>query len=146
MSDRIRMTWEDWTAEAVRRFGPDPLKWRFECPACHHVASVEDYKNAGCAENVVAFSCIGRWLPRRTGAFAGKGGPCDYAGGGLFRLNPVIVVKDGNETEVFAFAQALEPLATLPENVTPAGPQTKNEEDLRLPPSGGDSAASAEGL
>lgn len=35
---------EEWKAEATRRFGPDMLKWRFRCPMCGHVASVQDFK------------------------------------------------------------------------------------------------------
>ena len=38
---------EEWKAEATRRFGPDMLKWRFRCSMCGHVASVQDFKNAG---------------------------------------------------------------------------------------------------
>ena len=38
---------EEWKAEATRRFGPDMLKWRFRCPMCGHVASVQDFKDAG---------------------------------------------------------------------------------------------------
>ena len=37
---------EEWKAEATRRFGPDMLKWRFRCPMCGHVASVQDFKDA----------------------------------------------------------------------------------------------------
>lgn len=99
------MTHEEWTAEATRRFGPDPMGWRFVCPVCGHVASVRDWKDAGAPESAVAFSCVGRWS-------GGKGSmmqkipeqPCDYAGGGLFRLNPVIVTRGEETHHVFAFA------------------------------------------
>jgi hypothetical protein len=38
-------------------------------------------------------------------AFSQDGGPCNYAGGGLFRLNPVTVVDpDGIENHAFDFA------------------------------------------
>ena len=98
------MTVTEWRAEAVRRFGPDPMNWRFICPVCQHVASVSDWKNAGATEGEAAFSCVGR----RTGgrqAFEEKGvGPCNYAGGGLFRLNPQPVInEDGKTHHVFAF-------------------------------------------
>jgi hypothetical protein len=102
------LTAEQWRAQAIDRFGADPLKWRFVCPSCGHVAAVEDWKNAGASESQAAFSCVGRY----TGAddsktFRNAGGPCTYAGGGLFRLNPVEVIGDeGHLTRVFAFADA----------------------------------------
>ncbi|WP_143694531.1 VVA0879 family protein [Variovorax sp. JS1663] len=99
---------EQWRAEASRLFGPDPLRWRFVCPSCGHVAAVEDWKNAGAKDTQAAFSCVGRYIgadDSRT--FRKEGGPCTYAGGGLIRLNPVAVRhEDGAITHVFAFAGA----------------------------------------
>lgn len=74
------------------------MKWRFKCPVCGHVASVQDYKDAGARENEVGFNCIGRYLPGSRRAFGGSGpGPCDYTGGGLFHLNPVRITTDDDE-------------------------------------------------
>lgn len=102
-----RITLEEWDAEGKRRFGADQMKWRFVCPSCDHVASSEDYKNAGASSDSVAFSCVGRWLESPKEAFRGEGGPCNYAGGGLFRINPVLVVlQDGTERNIFEFADA----------------------------------------
>lgn len=103
--DATRFETEDaWRAEAVRRFGTDGMKWKFVCPSCGHVASVQDWKDAGAPQSAVAFSCVGRWLPdpKRLGE---KPGPCDYAGGGLFQLNPVSV--GDREARYFAFADAV---------------------------------------
>lgn len=103
------LTFEAWQAEGVRRFGEDKRKWRFVCPACGHVASAMDWVNAGASDSI-AFSCIGRWTGAKREAFtkAGGEGPCDYAGGGLFRLNPVQVIdEEGKEHSVFAFADAV---------------------------------------
>ena len=102
------MTHEEWTAEAVRRFGVDPMKWAFTCPSCNHVATVADWKAAGAGEGEVAFSCVGRHIEGGDAkTFKRKGGPCNYAGGGLFKLNPVTVTMgDGTEHSVFAFADA----------------------------------------
>lgn len=97
------MMLEQWQAEGARRFGPDPMTWRFVCPSCGYVASVQDYKDAGAPESAVAFSCVGRWLPRCVEMFQ-KPGPCNYAGGGLFGLNPVEI--EGREARIFAFAEA----------------------------------------
>jgi hypothetical protein len=103
------MTYKEWAAEGEKRFGPDKRKWRFTCPSCSHVASVEDWLKAKAPEGAVAFSCVGRQTKASDkNSFKNKGGPCTYAGGGLFRLNPIIVVGDmnGGETEhqLFAFA------------------------------------------
>jgi hypothetical protein len=102
------MTHEEWVAEATRRFGDDATKWRFKCPSCAHVASVGDWKAAGAPETSIAFSCVGRWLDQPKGrAFVKGHGPCNYAGGGLFKLNPVTVIdKDGKEHSVFEFASS----------------------------------------
>jgi len=95
---------EAWRAEAVRLFGPDPMAWRFECPVCHHIASLKDWMDAGAPESAAAFSCLGRWTGADRQAFGGgkKKGPCNYAGGGLFKLNPVAIT--GVPHNVFAFA------------------------------------------
>ena len=104
------MTYTEWKAEGKRRFGVDPLAWKFICPSCGHVASVADWKNAGAPEGAVAFSCIGRYTLNNKHAannsFRKKGGPCNYTGGGLFRLNPIEVdFEDGSEPmHAFAFA------------------------------------------
>lgn len=93
-----RYTLKEWQEEAARLFGSDAMLWRFVCPVCGHVQSVQDYKDAGAVEGAVAFSCIGRWVGTK------DEGPCDYAGGGLFRLNPITVVADdGVEHHVFEF-------------------------------------------
>ncbi len=106
---KTRYTAEEWRAEGERLFGPDQMDWKFVCPSCKHVASVRDWEKVGAPENTVAFSCIGRWMKADDkNIFQGKGGPCHYTGGGLFRLNPVLVTESGNECDVFAFAEAEE--------------------------------------
>ena len=100
----------EWLAEAQRRFGNDPMAWRFVCPSCGHDASVKDWKDAGAPEGAVAFSCVGRYTgdgkSAAANAFKHGGGPCNYTGGGLFRLNPVAVdYGDGTEPrQTFAFS------------------------------------------
>lgn len=106
-SARRRLTHAEWKAEAIRRFGDDPNGWRFTCPSCGHVATVKDWKDAGAPDGSVAFACVGRWLPDQAAAFPlqeGGSGPCNYSGGGLFRLNPVEVeFPDGAVMEAFEF-------------------------------------------
>ena len=99
-----RITKSQWRSEARHLWGDDPMAWAFVCPSCGHVATVSEWKAAGAGEGMVAFSCIGRAL----GVAAGLGadtGPCNYAGGGLFQLNPVTVIEeDGSTHNVFEFA------------------------------------------
>lgn len=91
------MTRDEWEAEGRRRFGDDKMKWAFVCPICDHVATVQEYKDAGAPHGAVAFSCVGRWVGAKRQAFGGEGagedrpGPCDYAGGGFFMVNPLEV-------------------------------------------------------
>jgi hypothetical protein len=112
-------THSQWLAEGERLFGPDTSTWRFICPSCRYVASVADWRAAGASENAVAFACIGRYVgdPQASAdaAFKGKGGPCNYTGGGLFGLNPVFVdFGDGSKPRpTFAFA----PPALIPISV-----------------------------
>jgi hypothetical protein len=107
-----RMTYKEWEAEGERRFGKDKMLWKFVCPICKHVQSVRDYAQAGASSDVVGFSCVGRWIKGSREAFQSKPGkqkkegPCNYAGGGLFAMNPITVVKEnGKETQAFAFAE-----------------------------------------
>ena len=105
MAEGSTFTHAEWVAEAERRFGKDAMSWRFVCPSCGHVASVRDWKDAGATEGEVAFSCVGRRLANAMAAIFEKGkGPCNYAGGGLFQLNPVTVKFEEKKHRVFAFA------------------------------------------
>lgn len=105
--EKITMTHAEWEDEAIRRFGPDKNNWKFKCPACGHVASAREYIAVGGA-GAVGFSCIGRYKKGTQGEFmANKKAPCNYAGGGLFQLNPLLVqFEDGSETQAFEFAEA----------------------------------------
>ncbi|MFH1609603.1 MAG: VVA0879 family protein, partial [Candidatus Bipolaricaulota bacterium] len=108
---RQRMTVSEWRALGRRLFGDDEDRWRFECPVCGFVATPADWRAAGATGGEVAFSCIGRHVEGSAEAFVDRGkGPCTYAGGGLFRLNPVEVVDEkGGIHEVFAFSTKEEP-------------------------------------
>lgn len=95
---------EDWEAEARRRFGENAMDWKFVCPSCGHIASVADWKAAGATEGEVAFSCVGRHI-EASQQMCRRPGPCNYAGGGLIRLNPVKIITGTEKSiSVFAFA------------------------------------------
>jgi len=99
-----RTTYEAWRDEAIARFGADPMDWQFVCPSCGYVARISDWHRAGATDGEVAFSCIGRALGARVGIGTEKG-PCNYAGDGLLRLNPVTVeFSDGSTVDLFEFA------------------------------------------
>lgn len=102
----VKMTESEWIAEGERRFGPDRMKWRFICPSCGYVASVQEWKDAGAQGGAVAFSCVGRYTGSRKELGDKTGGPCNYAGGGLFRLNPIEITHSGGTTHLFAFAES----------------------------------------
>ena len=100
------LTEDEWNAEGERLFGTDRRQWRFICPSCKHVATVKDWEDIGAPFEAVAFSCVGRWIKGPVGKIGGNMQPCDYAGGGLFKLNPVHVIRNeaGETTRVFEFA------------------------------------------
>jgi len=47
------MTYTEWKAEGQRRFGKNKLNWRFVCPSCGHIASVQDWRDAGAPDGAV---------------------------------------------------------------------------------------------
>lgn len=97
--------YDAWLAEGVSKFGDTNGDWKFVCPLCGHVASVDEWRRAGASEGEIAFSCIGRRATNPRDAFKKGEGPCNYTGGGLFKLNPVTVVTpDGKSFDVFEFA------------------------------------------
>jgi hypothetical protein len=104
----ITMTEHEWRAKGAEIFGDDMSLWRFVCPACKHVASAQDWHDAGASDGTIGYSCIGRWTGSNRGAFDdGQLGPCNYAGGGLIGLNPIKVVFDnGKSINVFAFDES----------------------------------------
>jgi hypothetical protein len=98
---------EEWLEEGKKRFGEAMLFWKFVCPICKTVIEARDYKKAGAPPSAIGFNCIGRYLKSPQKAFGDKkiikGQPCDYTGGGLFKLNPVEVDCDGQIIRVMEF-------------------------------------------
>lgn len=117
------LTSAEWRKEGRTLFGNKTDDWLFVCPSCGHVAAVRDWNDAGAPEGAIAFSCVGRWAgagDERT--FGLRGGPCNYAGGGLFGLNPIAVVQgDGSKHNVFDFWRGSKP----PKAKAEAGPKTE---------------------
>ena len=88
-------THEEWLAEGKRLFGEDFTKWRFKCPKCGHVATGQDFKDAGLKPDIMYSCCIGRFKP---------GVGCDWAAYGLFDICTVHVMSGEKLIPVFEFA------------------------------------------
>ncbi len=95
---------EEWRAEAKKRFGDNPKNWKFICPSCGHIASAQDWIDVGASPSEIAFSCVGRHTEKPYDAFQKGKSPCNYAGGGLIQLNPIIIRDGEKELRVFDFA------------------------------------------
>ena len=95
------LTYEEWTAEAKRLYGPKSRHWRFKCVQCGHVQTMGDFVDAGMsveeAQSRGYFSCIGRWV---------EDVGCDWTLGGLFNFAKVMVIPEdgGKPIPVFEFA------------------------------------------
>ena len=105
---KTRMTKEEWLEKGKQLFGDDLFSWKFVCPNCGHIQSVEDfrqYKEQGANPNTAFQCCIGRFMERKVGELGDGKSPCNYAAYGLIRLAPIIVVDGEEETQAFAFAE-----------------------------------------
>lgn len=111
---RETLTEPEWNALGESLFGSDRMNWVFVCPVCKTPQSANDYKNNGVDlkkhVGMIGFSCIGRVLPaekRQEGIMNPRkkdGTPCNYAGGGLFKLNPIAIIDvAGAEHLLFDF-------------------------------------------
>jgi len=101
------MTEDELLDLGVKLYGPDKKQWKFKCPSCGYVAKVQDWLDHEGGENMIAFSCIGRLTGSKQELGSKEGGPCNYAGGGLFQLNPIEIIReDGSKSKnrFFAFA------------------------------------------
>jgi hypothetical protein len=102
------ITVDEWVKEGNELFGPDRTQWRFVCPSCGHIAMAKDWIEAGSEEGEIAFSCVGRHMKNSADICSDKK-PCNYAGGGLFRLNPVtVIIPDGKSIRLFEFDKKTE--------------------------------------
>jgi len=88
----------DWEAKGVELFGEDRCNWRFVCPSCGDVQSVNtakknypELKGKGWAP---AQECIGRYL---------EDAGCNWCSYGLFRGPLLIELEDGKEVGYFDF-------------------------------------------
>lgn len=102
-----KQTLSQWLEEGKKLFGEDYTKWKFKCPACGHVQSVQDFIDIAIDGNNAYSECIGR--------YTGKGSPvkgdtsgCNWAAYGLFGTlgnGRTVINENGKEIEVFEFAK-----------------------------------------
>lgn len=102
------ITVSEWLDEGRRRFGPDPLDWKFQCPVCGRVYSVREHKEAGSSGPNSAYQeCIGRYLGAEHFRGDNRNG-CDWCAYGLFGTlwkGQLVQAEDGTIVEVFRFAK-----------------------------------------
>lgn len=68
---------DEWQAEGIQLFGPNPNQWEFVCPDCGAVQRPQDFLDLGLHQRqvdiIAAFACIGRW--KGTGCMSAGRGP-----------------------------------------------------------------------
>lgn len=116
MTEKVAIPVAEWRKKGSELFGEDMKQWRFVCPICKTPQTIQDFVNAGvhkeAAGSSIAQECIGRYLPGSQKAISAtkviKGKPCNYAGYGFFKLNPVAVeLEDGEVLLAFDFDVAI---------------------------------------
>lgn len=112
------ITQDEFLAEARRRFGPNVRDWKFVCPACGTVQSVQQLLDAGVPkekiDGVIGFSCIGRFTGQGDAGIAAKHRGenwqkgCNWTLGGLLQIHGLEVLIDGKPRPTFNLAEATE--------------------------------------
>lgn len=106
---------EEWLEDGERLFGEDMRYWKFVCPNCKGIQTVNDFLELRDELKITIdtektyFSCIGRYDPRipekDVGTIGDERSPCNYSNGGLLGLYKLVVVMDGKEIPCFEFAE-----------------------------------------
>lgn len=109
-TERKPTTIEDWREEGKTLFGLPAAKWKFKCPMCGKVYSVQEFVDAGGDPNGAYQECIGRHKGAGApGSPDGNPDGCNWAAYGLFGIpnnkGRLILNPDGDVTEVFDFAR-----------------------------------------
>lgn len=109
------MTRDEFLEEAKRRFGPKARYWKFVCPACGTVQSIQQLLDAGVTkekiDGVIGFSCIGRFTGQGDAGIAAKNRGekwdkgCNWTLGGLLRIHQLEVLIEGTARPTFQLAE-----------------------------------------
>lgn len=95
---------DEWQKEGRRRFGLNTHNWKFRCPQCGEIQSVEMCLNFGIHIDNVGIRCIGG-LCKTTRSNGKPLHGCTYVPNELFNMNPIeVILKDGSTRRVFSFA------------------------------------------
>lgn len=92
------LTFPEWQKKAIDLYGEDIKKWKFRCPACKEIQTLQDFidHNIPDPDTLFYFSCIGRWV---------EGRGCNWTLGGLFPIHQTEVIDElGQEHPVMEFA------------------------------------------
>lgn len=79
------VTLAEWLAEGERLYGKEKLDWRFRCPACGHVQTIRQFKEAGLNPELAYLHCASRHH------LGGKAN-CKWTIGGLLRVGGRYVI------------------------------------------------------
>ena len=115
-----QITQDEFLSEAKRRFGDNPRNWKFVCPMCGTVQSVQQLLYAVLASGgkkddvhgYIGYSCIGRFTGQGDKGISAKtkGIPwdkgCNWTLGGLLRVHTLEVQIDGKPRPTFELAEA----------------------------------------
>jgi hypothetical protein len=115
-AEKAHFTKAEFRAEAIARFGSDPLpRVAFECPNCGDVATLQDFLDLlkeDEAARVLGQNCIGRYLGAldddeadETGRSSTRRG-CSWVAYGLIRGPWLIDIGHGHEVPCFRLAGA----------------------------------------
>jgi len=96
----IKLVYKEWIEKAKELFGKDSYNWKFKCPSCGHVQSINSMLKhtpslkADDIVNMVFFNCEGRYNEKYG---------CDWTLGGLFQIHKVEVNFNGKICRAFEF-------------------------------------------
>jgi len=97
----IKLEYKKWIEKAKELFGKDSYNWKFKCPSCGHIQSINSMLKhtpslkAVEIENMVFVNCEGRYNAKYG---------CDWTLGGLFQIHKVEVNFNGKICRAFEFA------------------------------------------
>jgi hypothetical protein len=96
----VPMSFDDYKAMGVERFGENYADWVLICPACGTKQTPREVANAGGnIDTQAGFSCIGRF-PN-----AVKNLGCDWTLGGLFQIHEVMCTQGDTKCPMFKIAE-----------------------------------------
>lgn len=102
-----KQTLKEWLDEGKKIFGEDFKQWKFKCPACGRVSSIQDFLDAGADANDAYQECIGRVNGKGNKDGKDEGFGCNWVAYGFFGTlgkGRTVINDNGKEIEVFEFA------------------------------------------